>query len=146
MQNHARGLGDPTAIADDFSSVCETLQIASAVESPDQVFLMIDTPAALSMIVQLIPQPAIVLARYVQLDEALLTRVKPDCIVMPLMAARFDVMQALDRLIDLGYAQSVCVLAPPLPNPAMIRAELRVAAQGMDLVMLELPESQMSYL
>lgn len=59
------------------------------------------------------------------LTKEILQTVQPTLIICPLFTADFDATTAIERLIDLGYAGRVSILAPPLPNPRLVERELR---------------------
>lgn len=67
------------------------------------------------------------------LDRALLDRIAPHWVVCPLLADGFDATQVISRLLQLGYTGQVMVIAPKLPDPAMVERELRALAPGMRL-------------
>ncbi|MGB8813924.1 MAG: hypothetical protein WCC57_12135 [Paracoccaceae bacterium] len=102
--------------------------------------LVIDVNDPLSLIEKLIPRPSVVIARFAMLNAELLARVRPECVILPLLSPAFDAIQAIQRLILLGYSGSICVFAPPLPNRAMVEAELRGYAPGVVIKLMELPQ------
>ncbi|MDP3960984.1 MAG: hypothetical protein Q8Q26_13170 [Pseudorhodobacter sp.] len=120
-------------------SAKSTFELPPGVAKRRETLLVIDAPEATAMIAELDPQPAVVLVRYALLDAALLARVKPDCIVLPLLRAGFDVAQALQRLVALGYRGKVCALAKALPDRAMVEVELRAFALGLTVHLIEIP-------
>jgi|GEM_PF-838392 len=101
--------------------------------------LVIDAPEAMALIADLDPRPAAIMVQWARLDATLLARIKPDCIVLPLLRSGFDVAQALQRLTALGYCGKVCALSPALPDRAMVEAELRAFAPGLTVDLLEIP-------
>lgn len=66
----------------------------------------------------------------------LLANIWPDVVVFPLISAQSDAVAILEDLAALGYRGRCAVLLPALPNPAMIRAELRRHARNMRLTLL----------
>lgn len=102
--------------------------------------LVIDVADPLSLIDRLIPRPSVVMARFAMLNAELLARVRPECVVLPLLSPAFDAIQAIQRLVLLGYSGRICILAPPLPNRAMVETELRGYAPGMTIKLMELPQ------
>jgi hypothetical protein len=71
-------------------------------------------------------------------DAALLARLDPRLVLCPLLGAGFDALQVAERLERLGWTGRLRVLAPALPAPAMVEAELAARAPGLtvDLVCL----------
>ncbi|MDP2739781.1 MAG: hypothetical protein Q8O82_14035 [Pseudorhodobacter sp.] len=108
-----------------------------------EMLLIIDAPEALALIASLPPdmprRPAVVLTRYAMLDAELLRRIKPDCILLPLLRPGFDIAQALQRLARLGYRGKVRVLGKTLPDRAMVEAELRAFAPDLHVHLIEIP-------
>lgn len=104
-----------------------------------ETFLFVDAPGALSLIADKHGTAAIVMTGYANLDGILLARVAPDRIVIPLFAPEFDAPQALEHLAELHYRGKVTVVAPRLPAPRMVLAELRASAPGMAVDLLSEP-------
>lgn len=102
------------------------------------VVLVIEAGFALPMIYAHPRRYSIVMARSAIVDRALLARVCPECIVIPLLGPTFDATQMLTRLVGFGYRGHVCAVTPPLPAPKMVEAELRAVARGMDLDLVTL--------
>jgi hypothetical protein len=79
-----------------------------------------------------------------RLTASLVDRVAPEMVILPLMADGQDAVQVIARLEELCYAGQVLVLAPPLPDPAMVERELRVAAPGLRLQLVAPPSLKVS--
>jgi len=116
-----------------------TFEIPAPAYAPRETLLIIDAPEALVLVAQLEKPPEVVVSLFPQLDAALLDRVRPDCIALPLLDPRLDVAQALQRLAELGYRGRICVLTAPLPDHAMVEAELRALAPGVTVHLIECP-------
>lgn len=71
------------------------------------------------------------------LDGPLLARLTPDTVIFPLIAAGFDALQVIERLVELRFAGQACVMAPRLPDRRMVEVELRSHGPGMRLVLVE---------
>lgn len=71
-----------------------------------------------------VPEPCITHACYYDLDAAVLARIAPDLVIMPLFAGDLDAVAIIARLVALGYGGRVAVLAPTLPNPRLVEREL----------------------
>lgn len=80
---------------------------------------------------------AIVRARGAELDAALLARVRPHTVVAPLIGREGDALTLVAQLVSLGYDGRIVVLAAPLPDRAMVERELRAAAPGLRLDLIE---------
>lgn len=71
-------------------------------------------------------------ARFADLDAALLRDTAPAMVVSALIGDRFDAVDLARRLAELGYAGPYRALSPPLPRPALVKAEVRAAAPDLD--------------
>ncbi len=63
-----------------------------------------------------------------------LRNVQPTLILCPLFTADFDATTAIERLLELGYAGRVTVLAPQLPKPHLVERELRGLGLAVTLI------------
>ena len=70
------------------------------------------------------------------LDAAFLSAHGPSLVILPLFAASYDAMTAVERLEGLGYACRIAVLAPALPKPKLVEAELRGLGPGARLTLI----------
>jgi len=73
------------------------------------------------------------------LDRALLDRVAPQAVSFPLIGPEGDAIQILGLLGPLGFCGEAIIFAPRLPDREMVRRELREAALGLKLTVVELP-------
>ena len=71
-------------------------------------------------------------ACFAELDAALLEEIRPDMIVSALIGDLFDAVDVAARLLDLQYKGPYRALSPPLPRPALVKAEVRSAAPDLD--------------
>lgn len=55
----------------------------------------------------------------------LLASLEPSLIILPLFAATYDAAKGIEVLEGLGYKGKLVVLAPALPKPRLVEAELR---------------------
>ncbi len=74
------------------------------------------------------------------LDRSLLSRVSPDAIAFSLIGAAADATQVLSLLNGCGYVGEAIILAPRLPNRAMVARELASLAPSVALTLLETPD------
>jgi hypothetical protein len=69
-----------------------------------------------------------------QLDAALLRRLQPSHVILPLFTDDHDATTAIERLVELGYTGKVTVLAPKLPNPRLVERELASLGLAVTLI------------
>lgn len=62
----------------------------------------------------------------------------PDLILAPLAARGFDAMDLLATLAQADYAGRVLVLAPPVPDVALVRADVRAQAPALNVDVIAL--------
>ncbi|WP_439155886.1 hypothetical protein [Yoonia sp.] len=60
-------------------------------------------------------------------------------VVSPLVADGFDAVDVADRLVSLGFQGRYRVIAPSLPDAALIRDELQRMAPDLDFDLLLMP-------
>lgn len=70
------------------------------------------------------------------LTPALLAQYLPDAIALPLFGAQADASTQLHLLRTMGFRGRCFVLAPRLPNPKLVLAELRAEAPGLRIALL----------
>jgi hypothetical protein len=75
------------------------------------------------------------------LDRNLLSRVSPDAVAFSLIAPDADATQVLSLLNGCGYVGEAIILAPRLPNRAMVARELAALAPSVTLTLLETPDA-----
>ena len=66
-----------------------------------------------------------------------LMREAPDCILAPLVIGPFDILDIAERLVAFGYTGLLLATSPPLPNPNLIRAEMRSIFPSIRFDLLE---------
>ncbi|WP_444451599.1 hypothetical protein ACTTAI_11120 [Rhodobacter capsulatus] len=73
------------------------------------------------------------------IDAEMLARVMPDVVLSPLFSPGHDILD-LARLLDrLGYQGPLRAYSPPLPNTAIVCAEVRQIWGPRDFDILEVP-------
>lgn len=92
--------------------------------------------AALGCAALIVPMPDLLHVSLAQLDAAFLEAHQPSLIIFPLFTATFDATAAIEQLQALGYAGRLAVLAPDLPNPRLVEAELRGMGPGNRLTVI----------
>jgi len=81
----------------------------------------------------------ITIARMPMIDTELICRVKPDVVLAPLFSPDHDILD-LARLLDrVGYMGPLRAYTPPLPNIALVRAEVQQVWGPRDFDILEVP-------
>lgn len=71
--------------------------------------------------------------RFGALDPALVARLRPDRVICPLLARDFDASLLAQRLAGWGYRGRLTVIAPRLPDRAMVQRELSAAAPTLSV-------------
>jgi hypothetical protein len=74
--------------------------------------------------------------RFAELTAATLAALNPNLVILPLFAANFDAMTAIEALEALGYTGRLTILAPPLPKPKLVEKELRSLGPGARLTLI----------
>ncbi|WP_368183588.1 hypothetical protein [Aestuariibius sp. HNIBRBA575] len=72
------------------------------------------------------------------LGESLLKDVQPDVIISALMGEDFDAIELAIALSQLGFSGRYRALVRNLPNPRVVKREVRNAAPDIDFDILEL--------
>ncbi|GGL77747.1 hypothetical protein [Wenxinia marina] len=80
------------------------------------------------------------LCPFADLDTCTLDEWNPDLVVSHLLSAEYDVIEVARRLNELGYAGSYVAIWRRVPNPAVIKAEVRQVAPGLPFEVLELSD------
>ena len=73
------------------------------------------------------------IASFADLDAAYLAGVAPELVVLPLFSICHDATTMIEALMSLGYAGAISVMAPRLPDHAMVERELRALGPGLRL-------------
>jgi hypothetical protein len=74
-----------------------------------------------------------------ELTADLMAQARPDRVICMLFGAGLDAYAVIERLESLGYGGAITVLAPHLPRPKLVEAELRAIGPGRRLTLLPLP-------
>lgn len=72
------------------------------------------------------------------LDAELLQHLAPDIVLAPLFAPDHDILDLARHLDHLGYQGALRAYAPPLPNSALVRTEVRQIWGARDFDILEI--------
>ncbi|MGJ8622403.1 MAG: hypothetical protein ACSHW1_06455 [Yoonia sp.] len=76
------------------------------------------------------------------LSEDTLAALLPEVILSPLIADGFDVLDLAVHLRRLGFRGRYRAIATNIPNPAMIRAEVRELAPELDFDLLDIDQKR----
>lgn len=74
-----------------------------------------------------------------KLDAVLLATMAPDKVICPLFAQDYDALVVAQILSKLGFAGTLVVVAPDLPNPRMVEREIRNQAGGIKVAVVVRP-------
>lgn len=85
------------------------------------------------------PSSAVIATRYQMLGARLLKQVQPDVILSPLFGRDFDASDLVLMLSALRFRGTLCIMAPYLPRPDLIAAELGRHCRGFKLRLIPLP-------
>lgn len=66
--------------------------------------------------------------RFADIDPGLIARLRPDRVICPLLARGFDACLLAQRLEATGFRGRLTVIAPRLPDSAMVQREVSSAA------------------
>ncbi|MEO1238669.1 MAG: hypothetical protein AAFW64_03220 [Pseudomonadota bacterium] len=82
------------------------------------------------------PGGRILLASFSDLSFELLDSVKPRIVLSPLLAREFDCIDLAQLLFALGFDGKYRVLSSDIPNPQIVKAEIRTQCPGLDFEIL----------
>jgi hypothetical protein len=72
----------------------------------------------------------VTIAAFGELNAAYLAEIAPQLVVLPLFSVREDATTMVEALMSLGYDGAISVMAPRLPDRAMVERELRALGPG----------------
>ena len=70
---------------------------------------------------------------YGELDDELMSWVRPDIVVAPLISTQFDAFDVLIKLSEFGYLGRLLVVSKPIPNVDLVQEEMNRCAPGIEL-------------
>ncbi|SOC11990.1 hypothetical protein [Rhodobacter maris] len=103
--------------------------------------LVVDPSQALPRALRGVTGASITIARINMLDAELLARVAPDVVLAPLFSPDHDILDLARRLDRIGYQGPLRAYSAPLPNTAIVCAEVRQIWGARDFAILEVPAS-----
>ena len=83
----------------------------------------------------------IVFAEFEEINVSTLDMFEPDAIVSPVVANTFDCIDLVQKLLELGYRGVYRAIAQQMPNPEIVRREVRALHPALDFDILILSES-----
>lgn len=102
--------------------------------------LVVDPSNALPKALRGVSGTNVTIARFSMIDAAFLAEVAPDVVLAPLVSPGHDILD-LARVLDAaGYKGQLRAYTCPLPNLALVCAEVRQIWGERDFDILELPE------
>ncbi|WP_322892514.1 MULTISPECIES: hypothetical protein [unclassified Yoonia] len=76
-----------------------------------------------------------------ELDHQKIKQIAPDLIISPLVATGFDAVDVARRLRAAAFAGRYCAVVDDVPNPEIIRQEIRSIAPELDFDLLVFPRN-----
>lgn len=75
---------------------------------------------------------------FTEVSAEALDRIRPDVVFSSLVGPGFDCLDLAERLVDAGYRGKYRAVAPPVPDPKLVRREIteRFPALDFDLIVL----------
>lgn len=115
-------------------SMCHALNSAKRI-------LLIDTPTVLPLFSDReFDQQSIILTRRQLLTTQMLTNVRPDAIVGPLIAPGWDIVDLGLHLEQLGYSGNLFALTKPLPRAELVIREVSAVCRKLKVRLLEVDD------
>jgi hypothetical protein len=78
----------------------------------------------------------VVAATFAELDERMLAIHEPDVVVSPVVTSRFDCIDIAQALTEIGFRGSYRAVTTGLPNPEIVRREVRALCSGIDFMVI----------
>ncbi|MFN3970608.1 MAG: hypothetical protein ACK4L4_04430 [Gemmobacter sp.] len=124
----------------DLRSVSGRVVGASVTRSGRPPLLVIASPVLPTHLLALVRHAVPVVLPYGAVTGLVLARLNPPAVAMALMCPRHDAARMARLLERLDYPGRMVLLAPPLPDRAMVLAELRAQVPGLRLSLMMLPD------
>ena len=87
--------------------------------------LVVEPQQALPRTLRGVAGAQVFVTQFHTLDHRLIARVQPEVVLAPLFAPDHDILDVARRLDRFGYTGALCAYSPPLPDTALVRAEVR---------------------
>ncbi len=78
----------------------------------------------------------IAFAEFHEVTEELMDALTPDIVMSPVMTRAFDCLDLAQALQAAGFRGRFRVVAPELPNPKVIQAEIRAICPALDVALI----------
>ena len=75
------------------------------------------------------------------IDAQLIYTLNPSVVLSPLLSERFDCIDLANVLCEAGFTGRYRVITQPVPNPQMIRGEIRSHCPNLDFELVVVPKS-----
>jgi hypothetical protein len=102
--------------------------------------VVVQSPALPARVLALPHRHAVLPLPFTAVTRGLLDRLGPRAVALALFCPRHDATAVLKRLAQLGYRGRVFLLAPPLPDAAMVERELARQFPSLRLRVAQMPE------
>ncbi|NKB28303.1 MAG: hypothetical protein GKR99_12405 [Rhodobacteraceae bacterium] len=79
---------------------------------------------------------------FVEISRELIETMEPELVASPLLAKGFDCIDLAQALYMSGFRGQFRAMARVLPDPAIVRNEIRTMCPGLDFDILEMPTEQ----
>lgn len=79
------------------------------------------------------PEKDVLILSLAEVCNEIVTEFKPDAVVFSLICDDQDAISVVERLDEIGYRGKCIVVAPPLPNLELIKAELNAISPALTL-------------
>lgn len=102
--------------------------------------LVVDPAQSLPQALRGVQGASITLTRLSQINAQLIARVAPDVVLAPLFSPDHDILDLARVLDGAGYRGPLRAWSPPLPDSALVCAEVRQIWGTRDFDILEVPK------
>ncbi|MCB1400109.1 MAG: hypothetical protein KDJ82_09675 [Rhodobacteraceae bacterium] len=100
--------------------------------------LVVETTQSLPLALQGTTGTQVTVARYAEITRKFLDDLCPDIVIAPLIAQDHDILDLALLLRNTGFAGALRAFTRPLPNSAIIRAEVASIYPHLDFDVIEL--------
>ncbi len=100
--------------------------------------LVIDAPESLRILTPRPDRQTVVLTQRRMLCQSMLSTVRPDAIIGPLIASDWDIVDLGMDLESMGFRGDLYALTRPLPRAELVAREVGAVCPGLNVRLLEL--------
>jgi len=101
--------------------------------------LVVDPSQELPQALRRVTGANITIVLLAMIDTSLIARLQPDVVLSPLFSPDHDILDLARALDKAGYTGPLRAYSCPLPNAALVRAEVRQIWGARDFDILEVP-------